>query len=539
MPDDFYEQMDRAGHPGRRRLPVLRRLAAAGQRPDQRSRLRGAASFGADDRPEPAQPPERPELQLERQQARPSARRPVSLQGFQQADFQEPLIASAEYKSQRRSSARRARRRARTTGSRRATGTTPRTTTRATRPGPTSGGAWALRQRGRAPATPSRRSTRSTASCRRSSRPTLWQNPDYNQYHANYEPDLPGPHNGGYSFGTLHDLDTRSAAATARGRAWASTSRRPRSRTTRPSAPSSRPTSTTRPTSHARRPASSTGSSTRAGRRCCGTSTTTTSTRPAATSAPRRPTSRCTCSTPTTTARVSVDNLGDRDRGRPVGRGQGLRRRRQAARRPDRERDLGWPARASRTGVLHPSVPAATTPPAPPKTYFVELLLRRHGAVVDRNVYWLSTQQDVVNWSKTIGNPQATMTQYANLSQLQGLAPARVQRDRAHTTTQSATAGASHDVTITNTSTKPTVGVLPARRRPPRQRVGRVPRRGDNEVLPVFWSDNDVTLWPGESETLQASYRQLGPPRRRRRWSACRRGTSRRRTCRDGDQPSS
>ncbi len=28
MPDDFYEQMDRAGHPDRRRLPVLRRLAA-------------------------------------------------------------------------------------------------------------------------------------------------------------------------------------------------------------------------------------------------------------------------------------------------------------------------------------------------------------------------------------------------------------------------------------------------------------------------------------------------------------------------------
>ena len=75
------------------------------------------------------------------------------------------------------------------------------------------------------------------------------------------------------------------------------------------------------------------------------------------------------------------------------------------------------------TGVLHPSVPAATTPPAAPKTYFVELLLRRHGAVVDRNVYWLSTQQDEVDWDKTIGNPQATMSQFANLSQLQGLAP--------------------------------------------------------------------------------------------------------------------
>jgi exo-1,4-beta-D-glucosaminidase len=24
----------------------------------------------------------------------------------------------------------------------------------------------------------------------------------------------------------------------------------------------------------------------------------------------------------------------------------------------------------------------------------------------------------------------------------------------------------------------------------------------------VFWSDNDVTLWPGESETLRATYRR-------------------------------
>jgi exo-1,4-beta-D-glucosaminidase len=31
---------------------------------------------------------------------------------------------------------------------------------------------------------------------------------------------------------------------------------------------------------------------------------------------------------------------------------------------------------------------------------------------------------------------------------------------------------------------------------------------GDNQVLPIFWSDNDITLWLGESQTLRASYRQ-------------------------------
>jgi len=31
-------------------------------------------------------------------------------------------------------------------------------------------------------------------------------------------------------------------------------------------------------------------------------------------------------------------------------------------------------------------------------------------------------------------------------------------------------------------------------------------RQGDNQVLPITWSDNDITLWPGESQTLTATY---------------------------------
>ena len=29
---------------------------------------------------------------------------------------------------------------------------------------------------------------------------------------------------------------------------------------------------------------------------------------------------------------------------------------------------------------------------------------------------------------------------------------------------------------------------------------------GDNQVLPITWSDNDITLWPGESQTLTVTY---------------------------------
>jgi exo-1,4-beta-D-glucosaminidase len=155
--------------------------------------------------------------------------------------------------------------------------------------------------------------------------------------------------------------------------------------------------------------------------------------------------------------------------------------------------------------VLHPTVPAATTPSAPAKTYFVELLLERHGKVIDRNVYWLSTQPDVVNWDKTIGNPQATMTQFANLGQLQSL-PAAAVRVRADS--ESVGGGLEKTVVrITNTSRQPTVAFF-LRADVRRGSRSGAPAPGDNEVLPIFWSDNDVTIWPGESETLRATYRR-------------------------------
>ena len=66
MPPDFFAQMDQAGHPGQRRLPVLRRLGTAEQRADHLSRLRGHAELGAHHRAEPAQPPERVQLPVER-----------------------------------------------------------------------------------------------------------------------------------------------------------------------------------------------------------------------------------------------------------------------------------------------------------------------------------------------------------------------------------------------------------------------------------------------------------------------------------------
>ncbi|HEV2360417.1 MAG TPA: hypothetical protein VGS21_01820, partial [Acidimicrobiales bacterium] len=155
------------------------------------------------------------------------------------------------------------------------------------------------------------------------------------------------------------------------------------------------------------------------------------------------------------------------------------------------------------TRVLSPRVPAPTTPPTAAETYFVELTLSEGGKVVDRNVYWLSTQADVVDWPKTEGNPQATMTRYGDLRGLAGLQAAAV---TASATTTSLTSPAGYDettVTLSVPAGGKALGFFL------RSEIAGAPLG----VAPVIWSDNDITLWPGESQTITATYpASLLPP---------------------------
>ena len=168
---------------------------------------------------------------------------------------------------------------------------------------------------------------------------------------------------------------------------------------------------------------------------------------------------------------------------------------------------IGLNAQQVRTAVLTPKVPAVTSPGTKASTYFVELLLRQNGTVVDRNVYWQSTQQDVVDWTASQGNPQATMTQFADLTGLQSLGTAKI----AAMASTSSMPGPNGDdtvstVTITNTSSTPVVGFF-LRSDIRRGNANGTEQPGDNQVASGLWSDNDITLWPGESQTLNVSYR--------------------------------
>jgi exo-1,4-beta-D-glucosaminidase len=151
--------------------------------------------------------------------------------------------------------------------------------------------------------------------------------------------------------------------------------------------------------------------------------------------------------------------------------------------------------------VLTPVVP--TTPAG--TTYFAELLLKQNGTLIDRNVYWLSTTPDVVNWSKTLGKPVGTVSTYANLTSLNSL-PASTISATATSALQSGPDGAdaATTVTIKNTSSS-TVGFF-LRADVRRGTTSGGLQSGDNELQSSLWQGNDLTLFPGESQTLTVTY---------------------------------
>jgi exo-1,4-beta-D-glucosaminidase len=155
------------------------------------------------------------------------------------------------------------------------------------------------------------------------------------------------------------------------------------------------------------------------------------------------------------------------------------------------------------TSVLTPKVPATGTTPV--QAYFVELILKQNGTLADRNVYWLSTQPDVVNWPKTLGQPQGALSQYASLQSLQTLPQSAVSAT-ATTVTQAGPDGADRATTVTITNTSASTVAFLARADVRRGTAGGQELSGDNELQSSIWQNNDITLFPGESQALTVTY---------------------------------
>ncbi|MFE3182679.1 exo-beta-D-glucosaminidase [Streptomyces violascens] len=143
----------------------------------------------------------------------------------------------------------------------------------------------------------------------------------------------------------------------------------------------------------------------------------------------------------------------------------------------------------------------ALTLPAPvgglSTTYLAKLVLSDgSGKEVSRNVYWLSTEPDTLDYAHTDWFHTPT-TAYADLKGLAAMPRATVSASGA-TTTVGADGTSTTTVTVRNTGPGLTPALLTD--------VHLVNTSG-TPVLPVRWSDNQVSLWPGESTTLTATYR--------------------------------
>lgn len=129
------------------------------------------------------------------------------------------------------------------------------------------------------------------------------------------------------------------------------------------------------------------------------------------------------------------------------------------------------------------------------RTYLLRLVLTdADGTEVSRNVYWLSTKPDTLDWSRTTWYYTPT-TSHADLEGLASMAQVPV---TATASTTSSGGTSTTKVTVRNGGGGRTPSLLTD--------VHLVDAQG-RPVLPVRWSDNEVSLWPGESATLTATYR--------------------------------
>ena len=127
-------------------------------------------------------------------------------------------------------------------------------------------------------------------------------------------------------------------------------------------------------------------------------------------------------------------------------------------------------------------------------TYFVRLRLTESGGrVVSTNFYWLSTQEDTLDWKNTKWyytptERHADLTALAKLPDTTITVSPRVEDD------------ATAHVTVHNTGRSLAFQV----------RLKLVEVASGKEILPVFWEDNYFELFPGERREVRVSYPHTG-----------------------------
>ncbi|MGH9537273.1 MAG: glycoside hydrolase family 2 protein [Terriglobales bacterium] len=127
-------------------------------------------------------------------------------------------------------------------------------------------------------------------------------------------------------------------------------------------------------------------------------------------------------------------------------------------------------------------------------TYFLVLRLEDTGGkLVGSNFYWLSTKPETLDWEKSnwYTTPTASYADYTALAQLP-----KVRLSLAHHTEHKGENAITH-VILQNSSKNLAFFV--------RLKVDK--GKGGEEILPVIWEDNYISLLPGERREVTATYR--------------------------------
>ncbi|MDX6516231.1 MAG: exo,4-beta-D-glucosaminidase, partial [Gaiellaceae bacterium] len=144
-------------------------------------------------------------------------------------------------------------------------------------------------------------------------------------------------------------------------------------------------------------------------------------------------------------------------------------------------------ANASTKALTIPAVTGLST------TYLIRLQLKdAAGALVSTNLYWYSTTPDVLgnksNWYMTATSKSANLTGLTTLPSNSGVTK----------TVARTIAGTQQTVTVTLTNTGSTIAFFLR----PEITAG----NGGSEVVPISYTDNYVSLFPGEATTITATY---------------------------------
>ncbi|NOR75775.1 MAG: glycoside hydrolase family 2 [Draconibacterium sp.] len=129
--------------------------------------------------------------------------------------------------------------------------------------------------------------------------------------------------------------------------------------------------------------------------------------------------------------------------------------------------------------------------------YFLDLrVFDKDNNEVDNSIYWLSTKKDIIDWdaAKKLDWPYYSPSkQYADYTALDKLP--KVELDYEYLYEKDGKTG---NVTLKVTNPTSTIAFFTF--------FDLVDAETDMPILPVFWSDNYITLLPGEERTYNASY---------------------------------